>query len=174
MLDIRKATVEDYPRIIVFYYNLIDEMENSPYRPLWEKEVYPSPEMLKNAIAAGEMYMGFEGEKCASCMIANHSYNEGYKKIHWNVDAADGEFFVIHALGVAPDCAGRGLAKEMVRFVIALARANGAKAVRLDTLEGNVPAERAYTKIGFKRLDMISMFYPDTGWMNFTAFEYVL
>ena len=48
------------------------------------------------------------------------------------------------------------------------------KAVRLDVLEGNVPAERLYSGLGFSCVGMVPMFYEDTGWKNFKAYEYVL
>lgn len=48
------------------------------------------------------------------------------------------------------------------------------KTIRLDVLEGNIPAERAYLKMGFQYLDTIQMFYEDTGWTNYKAFEYIV
>ena len=39
---------------------------------------------------------------------------------------------------------------------------------------GNVPAERAYTKIALKYLDTIQMYYEDTGWTDFKVYEYIL
>ena len=36
------------------------------------------------------------------------------------------------------------------------------KAVRLDVLKGNVPAEMLYTGLGFAFVDSIQMFYEDT------------
>jgi len=174
MISIRRATEDDYTLIRDFYYELIDAMEDYQYKPGWKKDIYPSREMLTSAIAAGEMYVGFEAGRCAACMIANHAYNEAYEKIKWSVEAKGDEVFVIHALGVGTDYAGRGFAKEMARYVIALAKSHGAKTVRLDVLQGNLPAERAYESVGFRPLETISMYYADTGWTYFKAFEYII
>ena len=86
-------------------------------------------------------------------------------------DALRSEFMVIHMLGVHNDFAGRGVAKEMVRFAIETAKAAGMKAIRLDVLEGNVPAERLYASLGFIYVDTIKLFYEDTGRVDFKLFE---
>lgn len=174
MLTISKAAESDYRRIKDFYDALIDELDGSEFSPGWKKDVYPSEEMLRGALARGELFCGTVHEKIAAAMIVNHSYNEGYEGISWAVSAAAGEILVIHALGVAPALSGRGLAKEMVRFVITQARAAGLRAVRLDVLEGNVPAERAYTALGFVYRGTLPMFYEDTGITNYEMYELVL
>ena len=110
----------------------------------------------------------------AACMVVNHACNEGYRSVAWGVEAADDELLVIHALGVRRACSGRGLAREMARRVLQMARAQGLKTVRLDVLGGNLPAERAYTAVGFRHVDTLRMFYEDTGWTDYKAFEYLL
>ncbi len=62
----------------------------------------------------------------------------------------------------------------MVQQVIKMAHESHIKTIRLDVLEGNIPAEKLYTKMGFVYLDTIQMFYEDTGWMNYKLFEYVV
>ena len=46
--------------------------------------------------------------------------------------------------------------------------------MRLDVLEGNVPAERLYEGFGFRYLATMPMFYEDTGWTNYELYEYPL
>lgn len=54
------------------------------------------------------------------------------------------------------------------------ARNNQQKAIRLDVLGGNVPAEKFYTQIGFQYMDTLQMYYEDTGWTEYRLYEYVL
>lgn len=110
----------------------------------------------------------------ASCMVVKHDYNDGYKGIQWSVEATDSELFVIHALGVHPLFAGKGIAKQRVRQVIKIAQENSVKTIRLDVLGGNIPAEKAYIKMGFIHLDTIQMFYEDTGWTDYKLFEFIV
>lgn len=173
-LDIRPAAEGDCPAVRDFYYALTDEMADAPYRPGWERDVYPAQAFLKSSIRQRELYLGYLDGALAACMVANQAYNEGYRSVAWGVEAADDELLVIHALGVRRTCSGRGLAKAMARRVLQMARAQGLKTVRLDVLGGNLPAERAYTAVGFRHVDTLRMFYEDTGWTDYKAFEYLL
>lgn len=174
MIQIRVANNNDYISVRDFYYSLIEAMENAEYKPGWERDIYPAQEFLIKSIESNELYIGETDGKIASCMVVNHEYNDGYKDIKWFVEAKDTELFVIHALGVHPMFSGKGIAKQMVQKVIEIAHENNIKTIRLDVLEGNIPAERAYTKMGFMYLDTIRMFYEDTGWTNYKMFEFIV
>lgn len=174
MPKIRTADKNDYGSVRDFYYSLIEAMEDSEYRPGWEKDVYPTQEFLIQSIENNELYVGRADGQIVSCMILNHKYNEGYGGVRWSIEASNSELLVIHALGVSPMYAGKGIAKQMVRRAVDVARENNVKTIRLDVLEGNVPAEKTYTKMGFVYLDTIQMFYEDTGWTNYKLFELII
>lgn len=173
-MNIRIAETEEYEKVKLFYDSLIDAMQEAEYKPGWEKNVYPTQEFLLNSIKAGELYLGEKEGTIAACMIVNHLYNDGYNTISWAVKAEDAEVLVIHALGVYPLYAKQGLAKQMVQRVVETAKENRIKAIRLDVLEGNIPAEKTYTKMGFVYRDTVKMFYEDTGWTNYKLFEYIV
>lgn len=173
-MEIRRAIREEYPQIRAFYHSLIDGMQDSKFGIGWKKDIYPSPEFLEDSIAAGKLWVGMESNRIAAAMVLNHQCNEGYREFDWPTKAADSEVTVIHALGVHPQHSGKGYAKEMVRGAFEAARKNGQKVIRLDVLEGNLPAERLYTGLGFWYLHTVKMFYEDTGWTNYRLYEYVL
>ena len=77
-------------------------------------------------------------------------------------------------LGVHNDFAGQGYAKNMVRYAIALGREKGLKAIRLDVLKGNIPAEHLYESMGFQYIDTVRLFYEDTGRVEFKLYELAL
>lgn len=174
MLQIRVADSSDYNNVREFFYTLIDAMADAEYKPGWEKDIYPTQEFLIKSIENHELYVGETGSRLVSCMVVNHEYNDGYRKIQWSVEAKDSELFVIHALGVHPAFSGQGIAKQMVQKMIESAYKNNIKTIRMDVLEGNVPAERVYIENGFKFVDIIQMFYEDTGWTNFKLFEFIV
>lgn len=174
MLQIRTANGDDYSNVRIFYYSLIDAMKDATYKPGWEKDMYPTQEFLSRSIESNKLYIGELDKQIVSCMVVNHKYNDGYKNIQWSVEAKDSELFVIHALGVDSMFWGKGIAKQMIRQVIKIAYENNIKTIRLDVLEGNIPAEKTYTKIGFMYLDTIQMFYEDTGWTNYKLFEFIV
>lgn len=172
MLDIRKANESDYPLVIDFYYEIIDAMQDAQYSPGWKRDIYPSREDLIGFIGRGELYIGSIDNTPVSCMVLNHECNEGYKEIQWSAQAANSEILFIHILCVSPAYRGRGIAKEMVRYAANLARAHGMKAIRLDVLYGNLPAVKAYTAMGFQYRGTVRMYYDDTGWTDYEAYEF--
>lgn len=174
MLAIRAARADEFEAVRCFYHRLIDMMEGSEFHPRWEKYVYPSDDFLRSSIERGELYVGMLGEEIAAAMVINGEGADGYDGAPWRVRTADGEFSVIHALGVLPTHHGRGFARELVRAAIGEARAKGMKALRLDVLNGNLPAVRLYESEGFRRVSRVKLFYEDTGLTDFLLYEYAL
>lgn len=174
MLDIRAARAGEFAAVRGFYHKLIDMMEGSEFHPRWEKCVYPSDAFLRSSIGRGELYIGLLGCEIAAAMVINGEGAEGYAGAPWSVRAADGEFSVIHALGVLPPHHGRGFARELVRAAIDKTRAKGMKALRLDVLNGNLPAVKLYESEGFRFVSRVKLFYEDTGLTDFLLYEYAL
>ena len=173
-LKIRAAGTDEFAAVRSFYHTLIDQMRDAPYKPGWAKGVYPSDAYLLDALQKRTLYLGELAGGPVAAMIVNHDCNDGYRGVQWRTDASAGEVSVIHALGVLPSHGRRGLAGRMVREVISSARQAGQRAVRLDVLAGNLPAERLYTRIGFCHAATVRMFYEDTGWTDFLLYEYPL
>lgn len=173
-LTIRPAQTGEFLRVQTFYYDLIDDMQASEYHPMWQKGVYPTDEALTGAIARGELYVTELGGSIIGAMIVNHVATDGYETVLWPTEAAPGEVTLIHALGVSPAVARQGIAKAMVREVKRIARAGAGRVIRLDVLEGNLPAERLYLSEGFRFVQKLRLFYPDTGWCSFDLYEFVL
>lgn len=171
---IQKAAPEEYDAVRAFYFAVIDGLEGREYRPGWQKDVYPAPDQLRTLIQKCELFVGKEDGRIVSAMAFNHDCNESYGQIEWPVKAAYDEVYVIHMLAVLPPHSRKGLAGEMVRFAIENARAQHGKAIRLDVLKGNIPANRLYEKAGFRKLHTLSMYYPDTGYTDFELYELAL
>ncbi len=169
-MELIKAKPNDFTVVRDFYYQLIDEMQGVDYAPKWAKGVYPSDEFISDAIKNQELYMTIQNDVIAGVMIINHECNDGYSKVNWKVNAEKDEVNIIHALGVLPVFQGQGIAQAMVQKAIELSSSQ--KAIRLDVLGSNIPAQKLYTKMGFEYRDTISMFYEDTGWTDFLLYEY--
>lgn len=173
-MQVVRAAEDQYETVRGFYHSLIDEMRESPYKIGWEKDIYPAPEFLKTSIAKGELYIGTEETVIVSAMVLNQQCNDGYKKIRWHTEAAPKDVTVIHALGVHPAYSRVGYAKAMVLKAFEVAGKNHQKVIRLDVLQGNIPAEKLYTGLGFRYIDTLKMYYEDTGWTDYKLYEYVL
>ena len=171
MMQIRKAENDEFDAVRTFYHAMIDAMESLPFRPKWQKDVYPSKADLKTAIEEQTLYVGELDGSIIAAMVLNQKCSEEYDRAPWPHTLTRDEFAVIHMLGVHRAYAGQGYAKDLVRYGISLARENGLKAVRLDVLEGNKPAERLYESMGFRYVDTVRLFYEDTGLAEFRLYE---
>ena len=65
---------------------------------------------LDASIAHGELFLAELDGVLAGCMVLNHAYNDGYAAVTWAADVPDAQLLVIHALGVHPAFARRGIA----------------------------------------------------------------
>ena len=66
---------------------------------------------------------------------------------------------VIHTLCIHPVRAGRGLARRMVAFCEEETRRQGKAVMRLDTWEGNLPANRMYPVLGYRYAGAAEFFF---------------
>ena len=173
-INVINAAKDDYEEVRRFYHSLIDSLNPEQCHVGWQKDVYPSPEFLRNSVENGDLYLCRDGERIAGAMVLNHEYNESYKNYQWQTVTDDSEILIIHALGVHSDFNGKGYAKAMVQKAIDIARETGMKAIRFDVLGGNIPAERLYQGFGFQYLAALKMYYEDTGWTDFKLYEHVL
>ncbi|HIX25334.1 MAG TPA: GNAT family N-acetyltransferase [Candidatus Lachnoclostridium avicola] len=168
---VRRACPEEFERVMEFYDRLTDEMEGAQYHPGWEKGVYPDPEFIRESMEEGELFVLEKDGGIAGAMVINHQGTDGYEQAAWKVSAAPEETAVLHALGVLPAYQGQGLAKRLVRAAGRIAVENGCRAVRLDVLEGNLPAKKLYESVGFQYIERMELFYEDTGLAGFWLYE---
>lgn len=173
-MHIRIAAPAEFQAVRSFYHKVIDGMRGAEYKPAWEKGIYPSDRYLKDSVERGELWVCESESGYAAAMIVSHECNAGYKSIQWSIEAEEAEVTVLHALCVLPELQGKGIAGAMVRKLLEIAESTGQKAVRLDVLGGNLPAEQLYRKYGFQYVDTVQMFYEDTGWTDFKLYEYNL
>ncbi len=173
-VHIRKANPGEFEAVRSFYHSHIDQSQGSPFDIGWKKGIYPSDSYLLDALAAGALFVGIAEEEIVAGMILDHHCNEDYRKVTWLTEAAAEEIMVIHALGVLPSWGGKGIGAAMVDKAMEIAGKAGCKVMRLDVLEGNLPAVRLYTRAGFRLVDALPMFYEDTGWTKFELYEKVL
>ena len=174
MITVRLAKMAEYDDVEKFYCELIDSMQNSEFCPEWVMGIYPTEQLLKEAIKVQSLYLAHLGACLAGVMILNHDYEPEYESVKWQTDAKKDEVMVIHLLGVSPVYQGRGIAREMVSYVIEKCRKDSIKTIRLDVLKKNIPAAKLYTSMGFQYIDSVKIFYEDTGLTDFQLYEFVL
>ena len=168
MADIRPAAPAELPRVLAFYHAIIEDMAEDPYFPCWERDVHPTDRALAEAVRRGELFLLFTGGEIAGAMVLDQDQGEMARACP--PDFAPSGIAVVHLLCVHPRFSRRGYARALVAHAIFRARSEGRKAVRLDVLEGNLPAERLYLSAGFRRVGA----YTASFGMCFNVYEYAL
>ena len=145
------------------------------FLPEGDKGGFPSDEMVKNAIAEKDQFIGIEDGQIVAAYIMNHDCDEAYHTVQWLTDAEDKEMVVLHALRVLPEYGGRGYSKQLVQHAIDTARERGLKSIRLDCIEGNDIPQKMYMSFGFAYVDTVEITYADIGIpRKFLLYEFVL
>ena len=182
-LHIRQAQPSELEAVRDFYWDLADEMREADYGPAWTRGIYPSEADLCEHIEAGELYLAeaeigptpaSNGATFAGAVVVNRHCNEEYTEVAWPSGATADEAVVVHLLCIAPEYQGQGLGRQLVAFAVDRASVMGARAVRLDVLDGNLPAARLYESCGFAPVTRIELFYEDTGRVMFILYELAL
>lgn len=114
-LCISTALPDDGARVRAFYDDLTDAMADAPYPPGWRKGVYPTQAFLDASIARGELFLAELDGVLTGCMV------------------------LIHALGVHPAFARRGIAQRMVQYSIGAARCGSTCSAATSRPSGSMP-----------------------------------
>lgn len=173
-MEIRLAQPNEFDAIMAFYHQMTDDLESESAGPGWEKDVYPLPDSVQTAILTQNLYVGIIENELVAAVILNHDYTDGYEQGNWQIEAQPHDLLFVHALGISFAHQGKGLAKQLVDFMIQHARKLQLKAIRLDVLWYNEPAKQLYLTKGFKHIGTIELFYEDTGLTNYDLYEYLL
>ena len=172
---IRSAEEKDFRELRQFYDRMCEVLGEKDFLPEGDKGGFPSDEMVKNAIAEKDQFIGIEDGQIVAAYIMNHDCDEAYHTVRWLTDAEDKEMVVLHALRVLPEYGGRGYSKQLVQHAIDTARERGLKSIRLDCIEGNDIPQKMYMSFGFAYVDTVEITYVDIGIpRKFLLYEFVL
>ena len=168
-----QAKSNEFEKIVSFYKNVIDNTENMSEYGRWNYGQHPTDAMISDYIEGGFMYYIEENGEIISAVAITPYQNEDYHPIQWNINAADNEVTVVHILCIDPKKQKCGLAKSVMNEIISDSKDNKMKAVRLDALCCNKPAQRLYESIGFKKCGCQNWYAENTGWIDFYLYEYI-
>ena len=172
---IRKAVAADLPQAAEIYDAILDREEAAgPVYTNWQRGKYPTIDTAREALEAGTLYVGEEDGRLWGVVNLNAVQLPEYDAIPWSLPAEREEVAVIHTLCIRPACSGHGYAKQMVAFCEAEARRLGRKVSRLDTWEGNLPANRLYPSLGYRYAGQAKFFFMGFVRENLNCYEKAL
>ena len=170
----KKATIADLNIIRAIYWKLIDSSEKYASILQWKKDIYPADDDWISYINNKEMYLIYHDTELIGAVALTKAQSEEYRKIEWTIDAGDNEVAVVHLLVVDPDYQGQGATTATLDEIIKMAANMNKKAVRLDAIGTNKPAQKLYEKYGFANCGKEQEYYESTGSVEFIFYEYVL
>lgn len=172
--SMKKCEPGDLPRILDFYQFVIRESSDVFEYARWVYGRHPTEEKLTEYVRQGMLYYTEEGTDVTAAVAVTPYQTDEYHGVGWQAALKDDEVAVAHLLAVNPRFRSRGCAKTMMREVVSLAKSKGLKAVRLDALACNIPANRLYESLGFQKRGVCRWYAENTGWFDFYLFEYLL
>ena len=157
---IRPATAGDLPAIEAIYNAIFDVEEAGPVYTNWQRGKYPTYDTARQVLEQGTLYVG-EDESGFLWGVVNLNGVQlpEYADIPWQFAAEDAQVAVPHTLCIHPRRAGQGLARRMIAFCEDTARAQGKTVMRLDTWEGNLPANHLYPLLGYSLAGATEFFF---------------
>ena len=157
---IRPATAGDLPAIEASYNAIFDREEAGPVYTNWQRGKYPTRDTARQVLEQGTLYVGEdEGGFLWGVVNLNGVQLPEYADIPWQFTAEEAQVAVPHTLCIHPRRAGQGLARRMIAFCEDTARTQGKTVMRLDTWEGNLPANHLYPLLGYSLAGATEFFF---------------
>lgn len=168
MLDIRLASSDEVAEIAAIYDETIDWLESQGIRQ-WRHGVYPTIDTARAGLADNCLYAVSDGEALVGTLILNEHQDEQYRSLPWQDQ--NGKVLVLHTLVVRPSATGRGLARQIMAFVLDAAREVGYSSIRLDAFPGNPTATRLYQSLGFQWVGKVYFASKEPGFEWYDCYE---
>lgn len=139
-MQIRRLTSEDAPQYRALRLRSFREHPEA-FTTSWEElERQPLADTVKRLATADMKWWGaFEGETLA-----------GYVGLDRETRAKSRHKATLVGMYVAPEFAGRGIARALVDVLLAEARADGIELIALTVTHGNAKAAQLYERCGFR------------------------
>lgn len=156
MDGVRKAVLEDIPRIAAIYDRILTEEEQGRAVIGWIRGIYPTEKTALDSLNAGTLFvLERDGAIAAAAKIDQNQVPE-YAGAPWRYpDAPDDQVMVLHTLAVDPAFAGKGCGTEFVRFYERYALEEGCAYLRMDTNARNAAARRLYSRLGYREAGIV-------------------
>ncbi|MGB2171225.1 MAG: GNAT family N-acetyltransferase [Flavobacteriaceae bacterium] len=137
---IRKATLEDVARMKIITEACAQHMiAQGIYQ--WN-ENYPSREIFEKDVKKETVYVYVKQGVVTACVVFSFEKDTFYSTVDWLTQ--DKKQLYVHRLAVHPDAQGKGIARKLMAYGEAYAKANACLSVRLDTFSLNPRNNRFY------------------------------
>ena len=145
-LQFRKAALQEIPQIWEILQKAIQRRKEDGSNQ-WQ-DGYPNPEVIKADIEKEAGFVLIEGENLVGYCAVLINDEPAYAGIEGNW-LTNEDFVVVHRIAIAQEYLGKGLAKEMMKFVEEFAIKNSIYSVKADTNFDNLAMMKSFEKAGY-------------------------
>lgn len=171
---IRQGIEADIDAVAALYDEVSAHLEATVNYPGWKQGVYPARPDAEAAVEEGTLFLAEQGGEVAGSFILRPKQEDAYAAVTWQAELAEEDVRTVYTFAVSPRFPRQGVGRQMLEFAVQYARAQGAKAIRLDVSEGNLPAARLYEACGFRYIGTVSLGLEDIGLDWFWLYEKLL
>lgn len=157
--------------VIEKYIEVIEQTKDMNIHARWIYGKHPTDEMIQSFIVRQEMYLFMDEQNVAGMTAITMFQEKNYREVMWNRNLKDDEVASLHIFTVTPEYQGKGASEKMMAEIISLAKEKDKKAIRLDTLASNIPAQRFYEKLGFEYRGKQNLYTENIGYTDFLYYE---
>ena len=145
-LVFRKAEINDITPIWAILQQCINRRKKDGSTQ-WQ-DGYPNLETVKTDVEKGQNYVLIQDDKIIATAALIFNYEPAYDEIEgkW---LSDGDFLVVHRVGVSDEVAGKGFAKKLFMILEDFAKENDIFSIKVDTNFDNVPMLKILEKLGY-------------------------
>ncbi len=161
----------DFETVKNRYIDVIDHTPGIERHARWQYGRHPTEQGLRSYIENGEMYLLMLQGAIAGMAAVVMCQGREYEAVSWAEKLENHEVATVHLLAVCPEYRGRSLGSAILDLAGELAKQHGKKALRLDVLGSNLPAQRMYEKAGFVCRGKQRWYAENTGWTDFLFYE---
>ena len=171
---LRKAKNEDLPALWRFYEEVCAVQSGSPFSPSWHIGIYPAKEDLEERIQSEELYLLPAGDRIAAAAVLAAGEDPIYVEVKWPAAYNAEEICALHLFAVHPAFRRSGVSGTVLEGLLGSAKESGFRALHLDVVKGNLPAEKLYLRHGFRFIEERPVYYEDTGEIRVRLYERIL
>lgn len=143
-IHLTHATGEDFANLVSFYKDVIQRTPGMVCYCPWVYGLHPTDEMIMDYIEEGSIYVCKSEETILGAVAVTPYQSSDYENIAWKKAVKKDEVAVVHILAVNPDYQKEGLSRQIMTDVEKIAADLRKKALRLDALSINTPAQKLY------------------------------
>lgn len=155
-MKVRPAKQSDIEEVMDCVKRLKKEYFERYEIPQWQGD-YPSEATFVADMEAGRLFVMHMGDCLVGFVCVGFEPDPCYAVIENGSWKHDGEYAVVHRLGVNPDWQKMSMGGVLMSVADKLCEAKGVSAVRADTHEKNISMQKLLEKCGFERRGVIHL-----------------